>query len=313
MKCIFIGYSDENKGCRLLSDGKFIVSRDVIFYETESKILDEINHLLSRLEKKNTKGKGKLNKSKKFFWFEKDFVSPEDISLSNSSSDSSHNETTKDSFDTKSSKESSPTSDISNERRASFFENPLFNNNGDSDHQSPQHKKPKWDEQLLKDVHSDEMNKTGTRRSSREEGNFSHAYTEPTSFVEASGHKEWQEVMINEYDSVLANGTWNLADCPHDVKPIGCKWVYRLKYKPNGKIDKYTTRLVAKGFSQWEGIDYEETFAPTTKWNTIIMVINLAANNGWKLHQIDFKSVFLNGDLKEDIFMTQPQGFEAKG
>jgi hypothetical protein len=122
---------------------------------------------------KNTKGKGKLNKSKKKFWFEKDFVSPEDISLSNSYSDSSHNEMTKDSFDTKSSKESSPTSYISDERRASFFENPLFNNNGDSDHQSPQHKKPKWDEQLLKDVHSDEMNKTGTRRSSREEANFS--------------------------------------------------------------------------------------------------------------------------------------------
>jgi hypothetical protein len=64
MKCIFIGYSDENKGYRLLSDGKFIVSRDAIFYETESNNLDEINHLLSRLEKKNTKGKGKFNKSK---------------------------------------------------------------------------------------------------------------------------------------------------------------------------------------------------------------------------------------------------------
>jgi hypothetical protein len=56
--------------------------------------------------------------------------------------------------------------------------------------------------------------------------------------------------MINEYDSVLANGTWNLVDCPPDVKPIGCKWVYQIKYKPNGKIDKYKERLVAKGFSQ---------------------------------------------------------------
>jgi hypothetical protein len=82
MKCIFIGYSDEKKGYRLLSDGKFIVSRDVIFYETESNNLYEINHLLSRLEKKNTKGKGKFNKSKQAFWFEKDFVTPEDISLS---------------------------------------------------------------------------------------------------------------------------------------------------------------------------------------------------------------------------------------
>jgi hypothetical protein len=65
MKCTFIGYSDEKKGYRLLSDGKFIFSRDAFFDETESNSLDEINHLLSRLEKKNTKGKGKLNKSKK--------------------------------------------------------------------------------------------------------------------------------------------------------------------------------------------------------------------------------------------------------
>jgi hypothetical protein len=72
MKCIFIGYSDEKKGYRLLSDGKFIVSRDVIFDETKSNSLDEIIHLLSRLEKKNTKGKGKLNKSNQAFWFEKD-------------------------------------------------------------------------------------------------------------------------------------------------------------------------------------------------------------------------------------------------
>jgi hypothetical protein len=71
MKCIFIGYTDEKKGYRLLSDGKFIVSRDVIFYETESNSLDVINHLLSHLEKKNTKGKGKFNKSKQAFWFEK--------------------------------------------------------------------------------------------------------------------------------------------------------------------------------------------------------------------------------------------------
>jgi hypothetical protein len=75
MKCIFIGYSDENKQYRLISDGKFIVIRDDIFDETESNNLDEINHFLSRLEKKNTKGKAKLNKSKQEFWFEKDFVS----------------------------------------------------------------------------------------------------------------------------------------------------------------------------------------------------------------------------------------------
>ena len=76
MKCTFIGYFDEKKGYRFLSDGKFIVNRDVIFDETESYSLDEINHLLIRLDKKNTKGKGKFNKSKQAFWFEKDLVTP---------------------------------------------------------------------------------------------------------------------------------------------------------------------------------------------------------------------------------------------
>jgi hypothetical protein len=91
----------------------------------------------------------------------------------------------------------------------------------------------------------------------------------PTYFAEAVGHKGWKKEILKEYDSILSNGTWNLVDCPHDVKPIRSKWVYRLKYKPNGKIDKYKERLIAKGFSQHEGIDYEETFAPTSKWNTI--------------------------------------------
>jgi hypothetical protein len=70
---------------------------------------------------------------------------------------------------------------------------------------------------------------------------------------------------------------------------------------------------VAKGFSQKEGIDYEETFSPTTKWNTIRMVINLVAQHGWTLHQMDVKSDFLDGDLKEEVYMTQPPRFEVEG
>ena len=86
--------------------------------------------------------------------------------------------------------------------------------------------------------------------------------------------------MQSEYDVVMKNHTWKIVDCPHNVKPIGCKWVYRIKYKANGDIDKYKARLVAKGFAQKERIDYEETFDPTTKWNTIRIVLALAAQNG---------------------------------
>ena len=119
--------------------------------------------------------------------------------------------------------------------------------------------------------------------------------------------------MVEEYQAAIDNNTWKLVDCPTNVKPIGCKWVYRIKYNQKGELEKYKARLVAKGFAQQEGIDYEETFAPTAKWNTIRLTLALAAQKGWKVHQMDVKSAFLNGDLQEDVYMTQPPGFEVEG
>ena len=159
----------------------------------------------------------------------------------------------------------------------------------------------------MKDVRPNEQNKIGTRGPKRNEGNFSliaNDFTEPSSFQEAVKHKAWNQAMVDEYQAVQDNNTWQLVDCPQHVKPIGCKWVYRIKYKKNGDIDKYKARLVAKGFAQQEGIDYEETFAPTAKWNTIRLTLALAAQKGWKVHQMDVKSAFLNGDLQEDVYMT---------
>ena len=143
--------------------------------------------------------------------------------------------------------------------------------------------------------------------------NFALSVVEPATFNEAIEYDEWKMAMQSEYDAVMKNQTWKIVDCPHDVKPIGCKWVYKIKYKANGDIDKYKERLVEKGFAQKEGIDYEETFPPTAKWNTIRIVLALAAQNGWKLHQMDVKSAFINCDLQEDVYMTQPPGFEVPG
>ena len=136
---------------------------------------------------------------------------------------------------------------------------------------------------------------------------------EPTSFKEAASHDEWKEAMQKEYDALIKNGTWKLVDPPFGTKPIGCKWVYKNKYKADGSLDKHKARLVAKGFAQKEGVDYEETFAPTAKWATIRTLFALAAQNGWKVHQMDVKTAFLNGDLKENVFMSQPEGFAVKG
>lgn len=86
--------------------------------------------------------------------------------------------------------------------------------------------------------------------------------------------------------------------------------MYKVKYKADRTLDKYKARLVARGFSQKEGIDYEETFAPTAKMSTIRLVLALVAQFNWKVHQMDVKSAFLNGDLQEEVYMTQPPGFK---
>ena len=89
--------------------------------------------------------------------------------------------------------------------------------------------------------------------------------------------------------------------------------MYKNKYRSDGSLDNHKERLVAKGYAQKEGIDYEETFSPTTKWATIHTLLSLAAQNGWKVHQMDVKTSLFNGDLKENVFMSHPEGFVMKG
>jgi hypothetical protein len=100
-------------------------------------------------------------------------------------------------------------------------------------------------------------------------------------------------------------------DPPFGTKPTCCRWVY--KYKLDGSLDKHKTGLVAKGYAQKEGIDYEETFAPTTKWATIHALLALVAHNRWKFHHMNVKTTFLNGYLKENVYMSQLEGSAVKG
>jgi hypothetical protein len=95
-------------------------------------------------------------------------------------------------------------------------------------------------------------------------------------------------------------------DRPYGTKLIGCKWVFKNKYRSYGSLENKKARLMTKGFSQKEGLDYGETFSPIEKWDTIHTLFSIAAQNGWKIHQMDVKNAFLNGDLKENAFMSQP-------
>ncbi|UYV83140.1 hypothetical protein LAZ67_22002407 [Cordylochernes scorpioides] len=122
----------------------------------------------------------------------------------------------------------------------------------------------------------------------------------------------WKGAMKEEYSSLLKNGTWELVDPPKNKNIIGNKWVFRKKFRADGSIERYKARLVAKGYSQKYGIDYEETFAPVVRHSTIRTVLALAVEYDLLVHQMDVQSAFLNGDVKEEIYMTQPENFESK-
>jgi hypothetical protein len=139
---------------------------------------------------------------------------------------------------------------------------------------------------------------------------------EPKNFYEAissSDSKFWKEAIKTEIDSIEKNKTWILVDLPQGSKPNGCKWIFKRKYNPDGSIDKYKVRLVAKGFSQKENIDYFDTFAPVTRISSIRILIALASIYKLVIHQMDVKTAFLNGDLEEEIYMAQPEGCVAPG
>ena len=109
--------------------------------------------------------------------------------------------------------------------------------------------------------------------------------------------------------SLISNRTWKLIDIPLGCKTIGCKWVLRKNLKLDGSIDKFKARLVAKSFKQKVDLDFFDTFSLVTRITFIRLLIAIVAIFDLKIHQIDVKTAFLNGDLEEEIYMDQPEGF----
>jgi hypothetical protein len=133
-------------------------------------------------------------------------------------------------------------------------------------------------------------------------------HTEPKSYIEACKSENWVKAMNSELDALTKTGTWVLVDLLPNVKPIGNRWVYKVKHKSDGSIERYKARLVAKGYTQIEGLDFFDTFSPVAKLTTVRMLLALASIKGWFLYQLDVNNAFLHGDLQETVYMTVPDG-----
>lgn len=131
----------------------------------------------------------------------------------------------------------------------------------------------------------------------------------PYTVGEAWRHKHWREAMLKEMGALERIGTWEKCKIPEGKKVVGCKWVFTIKRRPDGSIERYKARLVAKGYTQTYGVDYDETFSPVAKMNTIRVLLSVAANRDWPLHQFDVTNAFLHGELRREVYMEAPPGF----
>ena len=138
------------------------------------------------------------------------------------------------------------------------------------------------------------------------------AESDPYTYEEAMNDIDahhWIQAMKSELDSMYSNQVWDLVKTPNNIKPVGCKWVYKRKRERDGKVETFKARLMVKGYTQKEGIDYDETFSQVAMLKSIRILLSIAAHFDYEIWQMDVKTAFLNGNLEEEIYMMQPKGF----
>lgn len=129
---------------------------------------------------------------------------------------------------------------------------------------------------------------------------------EPCTFEEAAKEQVWKDAITEIYESIIQNDVWEVVPRPQGKSVVTSKWLFKIKHRADGSIEKYKARFLAIGFSLKEGINYDDIFAPIARYTTIRSVVVLAASQGWDFHQMDVKIAFLHGFVKEEVFVEQP-------
>ena len=296
-KAIFLGYGTSVKGYRLydLKSKKIFYSRDVIFDESKFKSsrkdpgkVEEITEIEEEIEGAVEKDEGATENQS-------------DIEREEGAAE--------------------------NEGTIEKDENVGEAKNTETVHNNPEGAAEVSEGQIvkIKDADSGKSRETlETRQSTREKrpknyyGEWANItlVQEPSTVKEAlssSESEKWKTAMSSEMTSLRENQVWDLVELPKGRRAISSKWIFKKKLDADGNVERYKSRLVARGFTQKPGIDYDETFSPVVRFESIRTVIAVAAQNGLTLHQMDVKTAFLNGELEEDIYMQQPEGFVERG
>ncbi|EOY26809.1 Cysteine-rich RLK (RECEPTOR-like protein kinase) 8 [Theobroma cacao] len=327
-KCIFLGYPNNTKGYRVydLNANRIIISRNIVFHEGtfpfQSKQHTTWPEPFCQTLGMHTKYSPQIDSKLPNFhcqdYIPADTYSSEPNTSAQTPSTSQINDFEPNSLDTV----SMPT--------ATNNENVTSSNEHDPNENLPVRKStrhkhaPKYMDAYHLDMPSKSHNVTAhpitkflsTKNLSPAYKTFttSLSYTfEPSTYHQAASYSHWRDAMSAELKALQDNETWSIIPRPLNSHVIGCKWVYKVKLNADGQIERYKARLVAKGYNQIAGFDYKETFSPVAKQTTVRVFFAIATAFNWHLTQLDVNNAFLNGDLKEEVYMDIPPGYEIQG
>lgn len=295
LECIMVGYSTESKAYRLFdpSDQKIIVSRDVVFLENvHSNIETPSSNLYNPLliQSPDEEMDNVLNQT------------VNNVSTNMESTELDGNNVI----------QNEPRSD--SETDSEFLDSECFDNNGYVDPNDEEWEPNQCNSRPIPTSENIRRSERIANRNQRSTAFSAIEYvsSDPQTIKQAMSSEDsehWKKAMQDEMNSLKVNNTWTLVQLPEGCKALKSKWVFKTKQDSNGNTLRWKARLVAKGFTQTEGIDYMETFSPVVRYESIRYLAALAAKYDMKIHQMDAVSAYLNGILKETIYMEQPEGF----
>lgn len=314
-ECIYLGFAHDTKAYRLynMNTKKIVISRDVIFFENNDAVINTNN--LNKISKNFIQNSAVESDAEDII--EEDTSSDDDVEAIVSGGNDQVQTTTSKSNDVNDGNFSDADESASGNDTVTVNESAstLEQSNVDDGTVDNTDSDPDFSTRARIDQNAERPRTRSVVSSFRNILNYHMAFSvnEPSSYKEAlRGEKcgEWKKAMKEEIEALTKNNTWILVDRPINENVVDNRWVYKIKNEQRGQPMRFKARLVARGFTQEYGVDYCETFSPVVRFTSIRMILSIAAQRKMHIKQFDVKTAFLNGELRETVYMEQPLGFK---